>query len=78
MDADYSDLPDDELKEVRQDVQRHLRAIEQEMARRRHERLGLPLWWCEQCQQSYRSKDETCPDCQVEGAPFVQSVLTDE
>lgn len=78
MDADYSDLPDDELKEVRQDVQRHLRAIEQEMARRREKKYGYPWWYCVTCDQHYRSTNGICFFCDETGHKMEQGVLVDE
>ena len=63
MDADYSDLPDDELKEERHEVQRRLRVIEQEMARRREARHGAPYWWCESCQCMFRDAEGKCYNC---------------
>ena len=78
MDADYSDLPDDELKEVRQEVQRRLRVIEQEMARRREEKHGARYWYCDNCASYFRNPDGDCFSCGKPGQPLRQGELVEQ
>lgn len=68
-------MPDDVLKSLRKEAQAHLRAIENEIRRRREEKFRAPLWWCTPCQHSFYKIDNICDDCGNECYPFNQAAM---
>lgn len=71
----YHDWTDEGLAENRRYHRGILKQIEQEIARRREEKYGFPHWWCSICHVSYRNESGMCPQCDMPGEAFTQSML---